>query len=518
LVHLIIIDEIHLLHDERGPVLEGIISRTIRKTEQTGVPVRLVGLSATLPNYRDVASFLRVDLARGLFHFDGSYRPCPLQQEFIGVTEKKAIKQLKTMNDVCYEKVIEQVGTKKQQMLIFVHSRKETAKTAKYIRDKALELETIGKILRTDGASREILDQEVDTVTNKDLKDLIPYGIGIHHAGMMVADRTSVEDLFADGTLQVLVCTATLAWGVNLPAHTVVIKGTQVYSPEKGSWVELSAQDTLQMLGRAGRPQYDTYGEGIIITSQAEVMYYLSLMNQQLPIESQLVGSLADLLNAEIVIGNVRNRVEAADWLGYTYLFVRMLRSPGLYGVGAEYENDEALIQKRIDLVHSAATLLEKSSLIKYDKKTGKIQATDLGRIAAHYYINHSSMSTYNRHLQPGMNSIELFRLFALSDEFKYIPIRQDEKAELGRLLGLVPIPIKESVDDPHAKMNVLLQIWISRLKLDGMALVSDMSYVSQLVIGGQGNFGDVQNDRKESVGNTDSSAAIPFHAKRGDH
>ena len=45
------------------------------------------------------ASFLRVDRKTGLFHFDGSFRPCPLRQEFIGVTEKKAIKQLKTMND-----------------------------------------------------------------------------------------------------------------------------------------------------------------------------------------------------------------------------------------------------------------------------------------------------------------------------------------------------------------------------------------------------------------------------------
>ena len=253
LVRLIIIDEIHLLHDDRGPVLESIVSRTIRKIEQTGDPVRLVGLSATLPNYRDVASFLRVDPIKGLFHFDGSYRPCPLRQEFIGVTDKKAIKQLKMMNDVCYTKVMEQVGKNRQQMLIFVHSRKETAKTAKYIRDKALELETIGQILRSDAGTREVLTEEANTVTDRDLKDIMPYGFGIHHAGMSRTDRTSVEDLFADGMLQVLVCTATLAWGVNLPAHTVVIKGTQIYSPEKGSWVELSPQDVLQMLGRAGR-------------------------------------------------------------------------------------------------------------------------------------------------------------------------------------------------------------------------------------------------------------------------
>ena len=61
------------------------------------------------------------------------------------------------------------------------------------------------------------------------------------------------------------------------------------------------------MLGRAGRPQYDTKGEGILITSHGELQYYLSLLNQQLPIESQMVAKLADMLNAEIVLGNVQN-------------------------------------------------------------------------------------------------------------------------------------------------------------------------------------------------------------------
>jgi pre-mRNA-splicing helicase BRR2 len=79
---------------------------------------------------------------------------------------------------------------------------------------------------------------------------------------------------------------------VNLPAHTVIIKGTQIYSPDKGKWVELSALDVLQMLGRAGRPQYDTKGEGILITNHSELQYYLSLLNQQLPIESQMVSKL----------------------------------------------------------------------------------------------------------------------------------------------------------------------------------------------------------------------------------
>ena len=94
LVRLIIIDEIHLLHDDRGPVLESLVARTIRQIETTQELVRLVGLSATLPNYEDVATFMRVNPAKGLFFFDNSFRPVPLEQQYIGVTEKKPIKRL----------------------------------------------------------------------------------------------------------------------------------------------------------------------------------------------------------------------------------------------------------------------------------------------------------------------------------------------------------------------------------------------------------------------------------------
>jgi pre-mRNA-splicing helicase BRR2 len=267
--------------------------------------------------HQDVATFLCVDLSKGLFYVDASYRPCALQQQFIGVTEKKAIKRYQVMNEVCYEKVLDQAG--KNQTLVFVHSRKETAKTAKFIRDTAIEKETITQFVKPDSAVREILTEEANNVKDGNLRDLLPFGFAIHHAGMPREDRGLVEELFADGSIQVLVSTATLAWGVNLPAHTVIIKGTQIYNPEKGRWVELSSQDVLQMLGRAGRPQFDTYGEGVIITNHAELQYYLSLLNQQLPIESQFVSKLADNLNAEIVLGTIRNRDEAVQWLGYTY-------------------------------------------------------------------------------------------------------------------------------------------------------------------------------------------------------
>uniref|UniRef100_A0AAR2M1Z7 U5 small nuclear ribonucleoprotein 200 kDa helicase n=1 Tax=Pygocentrus nattereri TaxID=42514 RepID=A0AAR2M1Z7_PYGNA len=432
LIFMPVQDEIHLLHDDRGPVLESLIARTIRNVELTQEDVRLVGLSATLPNYEDVATCLRVDPAKGLFYFDNSFRPVPLEQTYVGITEKKAIKRFQIMNEIVYEKIMEHAG------------KNQVKETNKPVYTSPLSTEC----LPSNNFSFPII------VQNLELKDLLPYSFAIHHAGMTRVDRTLVEDLFADRHIQVLVSTATLAWGVNLPAHTVIIKGTQVYSPEKGRWTELGALDVLQMLGRAGRPQYDTKGEGILITSHGELQYYLSLLNQQLPIESQMVGKLPDMLNAEIVLGNVQNAKDAVNWMGYTYLYVRMLRNSILYGISHDERNtDPFLERRRMDLVHTSASILEKNNLVKYDKRTGSFQVTDLGRIASHFYITHDSIMTYNQLLKPTLSEIELFRVFSLSSEFRNIAVRE---------------------------INVLLQAYISQLKLEGFALMADMVYVTQ--------------------------------------
>lgn len=104
-----------------------------------------------------------------------------------------------------------------------------------------------------------------------------------------------------------------------------------------------------------------------------------------------------------------------------------MLKDSVLYSIGVDYlEDDPTLVQKRADIVHSAAALLEKCHLIKYERSSGRFQSTELGRIASHYYVTYSSMATYNQHLRPTMSHLELFRVFALSNEFKLIPVRQD--------------------------------------------------------------------------------------------
>lgn len=78
-----------------------------------------------------------------------------------------------------------------------------------------------------------------------------------------------------------LCCTATLAWGVNLPAHGVIIKGTQLYDPSQGKFVDLSVLDVLQIFGRAGRPGMETSGVGYICTSEDKLQHYLEAVTAQ---------------------------------------------------------------------------------------------------------------------------------------------------------------------------------------------------------------------------------------------
>ena len=106
---------------------------------------------------------------------------------------------------------------------------------------------------------------------------------------------------------------------------------------------------------------------------------------------------------------------------------------------------------------------------------------TVLGRVASHYYISHETINTFNQYLKPHMTDIEIFRLFSLSGEFKFIHVREEEKLELMKLVNRIPIPVKESVEEPSAKVNVLLQAYISRLKLevgkDHLFTLQDISY-----------------------------------------
>lgn len=473
-VSLLIVDEIHLLHDERGPVLEALITRMKRLSDSTRQQIRFVGLSATMPNYEDIGFFLRAN--NGCFVFDERYRPCPLHKRFIGVRNKSGLAAKREMNEICFNKIMERVQL--SQILVFVHSRRETIETVRDFIEKAMETGNGDIFSSPNSITADILADSVSRAHNNDLKNVLQSGIAFHNAGLDADDRKLVESLFAKGHVKVLISTATLAWGVNLPAHTVIIKGTRVYSPERSQWESLSHLDVLQMFGRAGRPQYDTFGEGIIITEINELQYYISVLSQQMPIESHFLRDVSSHLNAEVSLGTITNINDAAEWIGFTYLYIRMLKAPILYGV--DKDDDPSLRKRRLEIVHTAALELDEKRLIHYDQKTGEIRPTEFGRIASNFYISPETMAKFTQFLRPNMKDVDIFRLFCVSSEFKNISIRPEEKAEIAKLLNHVPIPIKENKDDPSAKINILLQCYICRISLHGFSLMADMIYISQ--------------------------------------
>ncbi|PBK68817.1 hypothetical protein ARMSODRAFT_1039571 [Armillaria solidipes] len=134
-----------------------------------------------------------------------------------------------------------------------------------------VEKETITQSIKVGGAAQENLTEEADNVRGSNLHDLLPFGFGIHHAGKIIPCWRSHLRMNLS-FLCVLRCTS-------LEHQSSSPKGTQIYNLEKCRQVELSLQDVLDMLGLIGRPWYDTYGKGIIITNHSKLQYHLSLLS-----------------------------------------------------------------------------------------------------------------------------------------------------------------------------------------------------------------------------------------------
>ena len=155
----------------------------------------------------------------------------------------------------------------------------------------------------------------------------------MHHAGLMVQDRKIVEHMFKNGQIQVLVATSTLAWGVNFPAHLVIVKGTEFFNPKIMKYEDFPVTDLLQMIGRAGRPQFDTEAVAVVFCEETKKNFYKKYLNDPFPIESSLEEQLSEHLNAEIASGSILNVQNCIDYMTWTYYFRRIVKNPSYYGV-----------------------------------------------------------------------------------------------------------------------------------------------------------------------------------------
>ena len=379
MVKLFLIDEVHILKDIRGATLEAVVSRM----KTSGANVRFIALSATVPNSQDIATWLGKDhtnnhLPAHRETFGEEFRPVRLQKHVHGFDGH--------MNDFAFEKVLDgklpallQKYTHKKPIMVFCFTRKSCESTAAILADWWARQRPEERAWPAP-TSRTV-------ICRKELQALVPCGVAFHHAGLDAQDRHAIETAFLKGEISLICCTSTLAVGVNLPCHLVVLKGTVGF--QNGQLGEYSDLEVMQMLGRAGRPQFDDSAVAIIMTRLDHAERYKKMISGQDILESTLHLNLIEHLNSEIGLGQVKDVHTAKFWLGGTFLAVRMRQNPNYYkidGIAPGRDADERLEQ----VCERDIKLLQENKLITNDEL--RISCTEYGQAMSRYMVQFDTM------------------------------------------------------------------------------------------------------------------------------
>ena len=268
-IALVVADEVHLLNDaERGPTLEVVLARLM----QVNPDIQILALSATINNVDEIAAWLKAD------HVTTEWRPVTLKEGVLLNDEiqykdgdaRKIEKKTKDSGINLALSTIKSGG----QALVFASTRKSAVTLAKKF---AGEVEGV-----LSKPAKRSLEHEADRVlaagertrVSESLAELVKRGAAFHHAGLGGGHRRIIEDAFRQGKIKVLTATPTLAFGVNLPARTVIIQDYRRYEAGYG-YYPISVLEYKQMAGRAGRPKYDKCGEAILLAKTADEADYL---------------------------------------------------------------------------------------------------------------------------------------------------------------------------------------------------------------------------------------------------
>jgi helicase len=316
----VIVDEIHYIGEpSRGPTLETVITRI--RSSKPGI--KIVGLSATIANADEIAGWLDaklvssfwrpVDLKEGVY-LNGQVKFADGSSKDINLTytdDETAALALDCLKD-------------DGQALVFVNTRRSAQAEARRIAKQ------VERFLRP--AERTALDEiakqaeSTGTESTKLGKQLIEYmrsGVVFHHAGLSHTHRKIIEENFKKNIIKVICATPTLAVGVNLPSRRVIMRGLYRYASGVGM-KPISVMEYKQMSGRAGRPQYDKFGEAIIFSKSPREqgdMFSNFIFADAEPIYSHL-GSESALrvhLLASIATGFIDSLESAFEFINKTF-------------------------------------------------------------------------------------------------------------------------------------------------------------------------------------------------------
>ncbi|TNY19881.1 P-loop containing nucleoside triphosphate hydrolase protein [Rhodotorula diobovata] len=425
------VDEVHSVGaDVRGAVLEVVVSRM----KTLGTSTRFVAVSATVPNIHDVAEWLgaspssrepgsRPHSPAKVFQFDDEFRPCKLQKVVIGYPRNgNEFAFANALNFKLFE-LVRQYSSGKP-VLIFCNTRKGCLQAA-----EALAKEYKQALAWASSRARLAWPKPPRSeykTSDKHLAALLENGIATHHAGMDSNDRRLVERLFVDGSISIVCSTSTLAVGVNLPARMVIIRGTKAFID--GQNKDYSDLEVLQMIGRAGRPQFDTTGIGTSLCVLTAAFESCSLLTCS---SCSLHKTLTEHVNSEITLRTITDVQSGLHWLRSTFLYVRITKNPAYYAIGGGKMSPE---QRLEEICLEAIKELVDSGVV--DRQEDELSATPLtlhaspefGDIMSKFYISHKTFLAL-KDLPLKSNMRTLLETLSASTEFSSYRFRQGEKS-----------------------------------------------------------------------------------------
>ncbi len=310
---LVVIDEAHYMGDpERGVVWEEIFI-------YLPVRVKLLLLSATIPNASQIAGWLTWLRGKKCYIIRATKRPVPLvplflmpDGEIVHLQGKKGLsKRVKNFLDWEYEHRIPLSGTNLIQIdeilyclrtlkllpaIFFMKSRADC--------NQAIEicLSTIGRKNFSPRPNTEVLLKQLLAKypflsNHSQLRHILDAGVGAHHGGQLTHWKILIETLMKEGCLDAIFATSTVAAGVDFPARTVVIMQSDRYNGK--SFVPLTATELHQMTGRAGRRGKDRIGFAVLVPGpyQDPVLMESLFRSPPEPIKSQVNINFSMVLN-----------------------------------------------------------------------------------------------------------------------------------------------------------------------------------------------------------------------------
>ncbi|VDB94696.1 Bgt-2769, partial [Blumeria graminis f. sp. tritici] len=446
MVKLFLIDEVHILKDVRGATLEAVVSRM----KIMGANVRFVALSATVPNSEDIAVWLGRDhtnqhLPAHRETFGEEFRPVKLQKHVHAFDG--------TFNDYAFDKFLDgkltsllQKYTQKKPIMVFCFTRKSCEGTA--------------SILSEWWARQRISDRpwlaprQKVCIGCKELQSVVSCGVAFHHAGLDAQDRYAIETGYLKGDISVICCTSTLAVGVNLPCHMVILKGTVGF--QDGVLREYSDLEVMQMLGRAGRPQFDDSAIAIIITRTGKSERYKKMIAGQDILESTLHLNLIEHLNSEISLGSVKDLSQAKIWITRTFLSVRMRQNPMFYqisGVTDRCDTDERLEK----VCERDINLLKEYLLVRGEER---LTCTEYGEAMCRYMVQFETMKLLVS-IPKQANKEQILSTLCRAVEFKDLRIKPAERSCLRQLnkSPLIKFPVSEPISTIAQKVSIIIQV-----------------------------------------------------------